>query len=384
MKKTLLILGMITLIFAGCKKFDEIEASKVEIMEEKIEKGWDYIKIDVEYDYPVDLEAVTLYLSEKEDMSGAEAYECNLEGKKFTVDVEGLKEGVAYYYCYEYDNGYEKEKSETCGLMVITTTKDITNVGLTKATCGGDIIYYGDDKITSRGVCWSTSQNPTINDNKTTEGSGIGSYSSYLSNLSDNTTYYIRAYATNEKGTSYGEQKSFTTLERTVDLGLSVKWATCNVGANRPEEYGDYFAWGETTTKTKYTEYNSLTYDEQMDDISGNPQYDAATANWGGDWRMPTKAELNELLNNCTWTWTAQNGVSGYNVEGPNGNSIFLPASGFRDGSSLYYAGSYGFYWSSTPYESNRTAYYLYFSSDVHGMSDYRRYYGRSVRPVLE
>ena len=86
---------MITLIFAGCKKFDEIEASKVEIINENIEKGWDYVKINVEYDYPVALEAVTLYLSEKEDMSGSEAYECNVDGNKFSVEVDSLKARVA-------------------------------------------------------------------------------------------------------------------------------------------------------------------------------------------------------------------------------------------------------------------------------------------------
>ncbi len=76
-----------------------------------------------------------------------------------------------------------------------------------------------------------------------------------------------------------------------VDLGLSVKWATCNVGATKPEEYGNYYAWGETATKSEYTEDNSLTYGKQMRDISGNAQYDAATANWGGTWRMPTNDE---------------------------------------------------------------------------------------------
>ena len=113
MKKTLLILSIITLILAGCKKFDEIEASKVEIIDEDIERGWDYIKINVEYDYPVELEAVTLYLSEKEDMSGAESYCCNVEGKTFSVEVEGLKGGVDYYYCYEYYDGYNMEKTES-------------------------------------------------------------------------------------------------------------------------------------------------------------------------------------------------------------------------------------------------------------------------------
>ena len=166
-----------------------------------------------------------------------------------------------------------------------------------------------------------------------------------------------------------------------VDLGLSVKWATCNVGATSPEDYGHYFAWGETSPKEKYTEENSLTYGKQMSDISGNAQYDAATANWGGDWRMPTKAEQEELLKNCTWTWTMQNGVKGYNVKGPSGNSIFLPALGGRDN----FAGGYGGYWSSTPYEGyDDGAYGLGFDSDYHGMNLNYRASGQSVRSILE
>ena len=118
MKKTLLILSIITLFFVGCKKDDIAEASKVRIETETIEKGWDYVKINVEYDYPVALEAVSLYLSEKEDMSDANVYECNVEGKKYSVELDSLKAGVAYYYCYEYDNGYEKEKSQVCEVGV--------------------------------------------------------------------------------------------------------------------------------------------------------------------------------------------------------------------------------------------------------------------------
>ena len=171
-----------------------------------------------------------------------------------------------------------------------------------------------------------------------------------------------------------------------VDLGLSVKWATCNVGATSPEDFGHYFAWGETSPKAEYTEENSLTYGKDMSDISGNPQYDAATANWGGDWRMPTKEEMRELLNNCTWIWTTQNGVNGYNVKGPNGNSVFLPAAGYRDGSSLYGAGGYGYYWSSAPNDyDDGDACGLYFDSSYHLMGiDYYRSHGLSVRSVLE
>ena len=172
-----------------------------------------------------------------------------------------------------------------------------------------------------------------------------------------------------------------------VDLGLSVKWATCNVGATAPEEYGNYYAWGEATPKTNYSSDNCKTYGKQMSNISGNAQYDAATANWGGNWRMPTKAEYDELLNNCTWTWTTQNSVNGCKVTSKtNGNSIFLPATGYYcDGASLSRAGSIGRYWSSTPDESSSSfAYDLNFGSGGRYIFYCRRDYGHSVRPVVE
>ena len=178
-----------------------------------------------------------------------------------------------------------------------------------------------------------------------------------------------------------------------VDLGLSVKWATCNVGANSPEEYGDYFAWGETSTKETYDDDNCPTYGLSISqlqsqgyiDSEGNltAQYDAATANWGGDWRMPTMAEQEELLNNCTWTWTTQNGVNGYNVKGPNGNSIFLPAAGSHNYTVLYDADSLGYYRSSSlATDSPNYAYALDFSSSYVDWNFNNRFCGRSVRPV--
>ena len=170
-----------------------------------------------------------------------------------------------------------------------------------------------------------------------------------------------------------------------VDLGLSVKWATCNVGASSPSDYGNYYAWGETRMKSEYTEDNSSTYGINIGDISGGSRYDAARANWGGTWRLPTKVEMQELIDKCTWTWTSQGGHNGYRVTGPNGSSIFLPAAGFRYGSSLNLAGDYGGFWSSTPYESDaRNAYSLYFNSSGHDLGWYNRYYGRSVRPVSD
>ena len=187
-----------------------------------------------------------------------------------------------------------------------------------------------------------------------------------------------------------------------VDLGLpsGLKWATCNVGATKPEEYGDYFAWGETTPKTTYDwstykwcngSYDTMTKyctDSDYGTVDNktvlDPEDDAASVNMGGSWRMPTRAEQDELLTECTWTWTTLNGVNGCNVEGPNGNSIFLPAAGYRSSSDLSRAGSSGYYWSSSLTTDNSyNAFDLYFNSgDVYWNYDYR-YYGQSVRGVL-
>ena len=187
-----------------------------------------------------------------------------------------------------------------------------------------------------------------------------------------------------------------------VDLGLSVMWATCNVGAEKPEDYGDYFAWGETqpknnynwstykyclgTNKTmiKYCTSSSYGHNGFTDNKTVlDPKDDAATVNWGGSWRMPTKEEQDELINNCTWTWTTQSGVNGYKVVGPNGNSIFLPAAGYRNGTSLNDEGSFGFYWLSSLFP--RLSYYVYYayfySNSVYEEFSYR-YYGFTVRPV--
>ena len=173
-----------------------------------------------------------------------------------------------------------------------------------------------------------------------------------------------------------------------VDLGLSVKWATCNVGASKPEEYGNHYAWGETSTKSSYTEINSVTWGKKLNDISGNPTYDVARKQWGSPWRLPTKAEFEELLNenNCTWTWTTQNGINGYKVTSKkNGNSIFLPAAGWRVGTSLDGQGTGGHYRSSTPRESDSSgAYSLLIKSGYHGTNSYYRRGGHSVRPVSE
>lgn len=170
-----------------------------------------------------------------------------------------------------------------------------------------------------------------------------------------------------------------------VDLGLpsGKLWATCNVGASSPSDFGDYFAWGETSPKSTYTKENSKTYDEFFQKIPGNYLYDAAQANWDGTWHIPSKSDFEELKNKCTWTWTNQAGKKGYKVTGPNGNSIFLPAAGYRSANSLSNAGSEGLYWSSTPGGYvNDCGSYLFIDSRGYGVYIRERAEGLPIRPV--
>ncbi len=186
-----------------------------------------------------------------------------------------------------------------------------------------------------------------------------------------------------------------------VDLGLSVCWATTNIGATNEGDYGDYYAWGETATKNDYSwstykycqgsettltkyctssDYGTVDNKTQLDLAD-----DAARQVWGGKWRMPTYDELNELSAQCTWTWTTRNGHNGYLVTGPSGKSIFLPPAGSRSGTGLNIGGSYGYCWSSSLITASPlSARVLYFYGSGHRMDSGSRYYGRSVRPVTE
>ena len=211
-----------------------------------------------------------------------------------------------------------------------------------------------------------------------------------------------------------------------IDLGLSVKWATFNVGSTAPEEYGDYFAWGETepyyetgyaqedpqshwkesysagydfstykhcngsnNTITKYCNRSEYGYNGFTDSKTTlDPEDDAAHVKWGGNWRMPTQAELDELGNtdNCTWTWTTLNGVNGYKVtskkSGYTDRSIFLPAAGFRFSTRIRNVGSFGYYMSSSLHTDGLSNAWYGFSSEFRFDGNEARFSGRSVRPV--
>ena len=190
-----------------------------------------------------------------------------------------------------------------------------------------------------------------------------------------------------------------------VDLGLSVYWGTTNIGASKPEDYGDYYAWGETEPKESYSwstykfgtsssgpffKYNtSDSYGTVDNKTVLEPEDDVASVKLGGEWRMPTDAEWTELRTKCTWTWTTNyngTGVKGQIVTATNGNSIFLPAAGYRRDTKLYDAGSYGYYWSSSlNTDKPSIAWYVNFNSGTVRRRDYGyRSYGQSVRPVSE
>ena len=164
-----------------------------------------------------------------------------------------------------------------------------------------------------------------------------------------------------------------------VDLGLSVRWATCNVGANSPEENGDYYAWGETTTKTSFTEDNSKTYGKSVGNISGNSTYDGARANWGGSWRIPTDVEYQELLDNCDFTWTTLDGKKGYKVKSKkNSRFIFLPVSYDN-------VNDWGGYWLSTPCADNsERAKCFGLDANGHDFGTANRCGGLFIRPVSD
>ena len=182
-----------------------------------------------------------------------------------------------------------------------------------------------------------------------------------------------------------------------IDLGLpsGTKWACCNVDTDHPENqsptnYGGHYAWGETETKSDYSEsayqyYKNGSYQSIGSDIAGT-EYDVAHVKWSGSWVMPSKEQLDELRNNCTFTLTTQNGVSGILFTGTNGGSIFLPPAGIRRGSDFFGADTDGNYWSSTQDPSNAkgASYLIVYSYWLDGSTTYGggRYLGFSVRPV--
>lgn len=242
----------------------------------------------------------------------------------------------------------------------------------------------------------------------------LGDFSVKITGLSEKTTYYYQTYLILDGSqVKFGQPEQFVTKGSSkgsenghdyVDLGLSVKWATMNIGAAYPERIGNYYAWGETTSKSldKYswssykwgdpdkggiTKYNNDSFNGKVDNLNTlELADDVAHAIWGGRWRMPTRAEWAELINNCRWEWTTSYGIGGYEVISSDGNKIFLPAGGVVSNGSQSKYGTVGRFWSSTLNEYNTGLAYQ-FGFDSSGIEkkvdwSYPRHVGLSVRAV--
>lgn len=339
----------------------------------------------------------------------------------YIAAITGLEPATTYYFrSFVRQNGQdtygETKEFTTKDVASLLETRDASDIEAAKATLNAklDLTDVQYEKV-SYGFLWGTSESALNTDYKCTEISD-NAISAVLTNLSHKTQYWYKAYVKLGSQTFYGEVKTFTTVGysytavagEAVDLGLSVKWSSTNLGATSPSDYGDYFAWGETSPKDNYswstyelcngssstlTKYNNNSSDGAVDNKSEFKDYgyedDAARQALGGKWRVPTDAEWTELRTKCTWTWTTNyngTGVKGRIVTAPNGKSIFLPAAGYRYGTLLHNAGSGGYFWSSSLYtDFPYYAWYVYFYSDDVLRSYYdRRFIGLSVRPVSE
>lgn len=342
-----------------------------------------------------------------------------IDGSTITVNIKKLTPATSYHYCgYAIVDGvthYGEVKQFATGECRFFTTGLATDITYCSATLSttfnlGNSMY---DSIVY-GVCYSDKAAPTIADyTVTTIPDASGNAVVSLNNLICSTEYYYKPYVTVDGATYYGNQRIFKTawdpfvvaeLEagRLVDLGLSVHWASCNVGASKPEEVGNPYAWGEITTKesfswenykftekmynsnpvlSKYTEYNNS---ELSDDD------DVACARLGGTYRMPRENEINELVDKCTWEWTEVNSVKGFMITGPSGKSIFLPSKNFIFGGTELW---HGYYWSKTRYSDSygstkwgvcilTTGVTVQPSNNTHQKYYHDRYDGFYVRPV--
>jgi hypothetical protein len=305
--------------------------------------------------------------------------------------------------------GCNKPEDEPNNETVTVTTITPSDITTTTAVCGAKVVISEGVTLEELGVCWGLQENPTASEEHLSTAQWNEPFTCTLTELNHNTVYHVRAYAKQGSDYYYGADKTFTTEKRPsgngtynghdyIDLGLpsGTLWATCNVGAETPEGLGSYFAWGETTTKadydwstykycngsentiTKYCNDVNYGYNGYSDElVILQPGDDAATANWGDGWRMPTKEEFEELISNTTNGWT-QEGARGWLFTAANGNSIFLPAA------HTFLYGQYwgGDYWSSSLFWHPDCGYSLSFGTGAVGIGGSVRYVGCSVRPV--
>jgi hypothetical protein len=399
----IIIYFLLLALCVSCEQDKEFAKTEANIINENIIPSYTSAQISCMISTDATVDQLFLQYSTQEDYSNYQEVEMIFSDGVYNTKLDDLLSNTLYYIRYLAKNSYsmlligEKHSFSTLEIMLPTVeTVSVTDIMTNNATVSGNVLSYGDGNIGECGVVYSASQNPTLEDSVVVYGETIGEFTCSLTGLQPGITYYVRAYATGKKGTAYGEELSFTTETHAyVDLGLSVKWATCNIGASSPEEYGDYFAWGETEPKDVYDwstykwcngSQNTLTkyctkreYGVVDNKTALELEDDAAHVNWGGEWRMPTKAELEELRTKCTWLPAKINGVSGREITGPNGNTLFLPYSGYCS-EGKYPGGGTGHSWSST--SSAYNAYKLVYSWNGYYVFDDLRCFGFTIRAV--
>ena len=318
--------------------------------------------------------------------------------------------------CNKPDEPNNGGNNDTDVRVTTYTPQDVT---ATTAKCGGDVIVTQGLSLTELGVCWSTESNPVASDVHIATIEWETPFVCTLTGLEPETKYYVRAYALRGLEYYYGDEKTFTTEindgggnggggnvngHSYIDLGLpsGTMWATCNIGSDTPEEYGDYYSWGEITKKdlfnwgsyiycngnnnqlNKYCNDSRFGYDGFTDTLSVlQDGDDVAKVVWGNGWRIPSQQEWYELIGYCSHNWTNQNGVNGIVFTSPNGGSLFFPAAGYYFENELINAEAIGYYWSnsinpSAPIYSKGMS----FSSNDYAVGSMWRCYGIPVRPV--
>lgn len=220
MKKLSIIIIALLAILVCCKKTPEVNIKYVDVEREVLTIGSTTANIQCDYEYIATLKSAKLYYGRIED--NMNYVNMRVVQSVLYAEITGLESNTNYKYYYEFENGFNSmqsgvktfttEENPTTVVLPTVITADVTEITSESAVSGGEVISDGGGNVTSRGVCWSTSPNPAIEDSFTTDGNGIGSFVSNLTSLSNNTAYHVRAYATNEAGTAYGLDKTFTTL----------------------------------------------------------------------------------------------------------------------------------------------------------------------------
>ena len=442
---------LVVLILFSCKK-DELKLQKLEISSETVLKGTTSAQITVNYSYPTNLKRVDGYVSTMSSMAVTNKATAAIDGKTFVVKFQDLEANTTYYYQFEYSNGIDEIFTEVKSFTTndyntpTVTTSDVTNItAAISATCGGNVTDDGGLTVTARGVCWSTSPNPTINDSHTSDGTGTGTFTSNITGLTYYTTYYVRAYATNSNGTSYGAQKIINSLSGSFSVNSSQQVCfsqgslqyqastdTWRFAENQWDYIGDdnsnisssyngwidLFGWGtgntptmNSTSSSDYSTFNdwgnnaisnggntanawrTLTHDEWVyvfntRSTSSGIRYAKATVNGingvillPDDWNSSNYSLSYTNVGGASYSSNNISRSDWTNLLEANG-AVFLPAAGYRNGTDVGNVGSYGYCWSAT-YGGSDYAYYVFFFDG--GLSTDNWGYrgsGRSVRLV--